>query len=59
MGVIYCLPTSEEANATKSAHDSPGADEEATILLTQDSLGEERRADATNDDSLTATALFC
>jgi hypothetical protein len=56
MGGIYCLPISEEANAAAAALDSPGV-VEALTLFTPDDLGEERRADAVNEESLTATAL--
>jgi len=58
MGGIYCLPTSKDINAAATAHERPGADEEALTLFTQDIFEEERQADAANDDSLTATALF-
>ena len=57
MGGIFCLPSSEDNPAATAAHDRPGA-EGASFLFTQDSLGEERRADAADDDSLTGTALF-
>ncbi len=57
MGGIFCLPTSEDTPAAAAAHDRPGA-EGASYLFTQDSLGDERRANATDNDSLMGTALF-
>jgi hypothetical protein len=56
MGGIYCLPTTEDTPATAAARNLQGA-AGASLLLTQDGFGEERRADAT-DNKLTATALF-
>jgi hypothetical protein len=41
-----------------AAHNCSGA-EGAPSHFTQDSLGEERHANTTNDDSLTAMAIFC
>jgi hypothetical protein len=58
MGGLYCLPTLEDIPVTAAAHDSQGATG-APLLLTQDRLGGDRRADAANKDALTATALFC
>jgi hypothetical protein len=57
MGGIYCLPTTEDTPAAAAARDLQGA-AGASLLLTQDGLEEERRADAA-DDKLRATALFC
>jgi hypothetical protein len=57
MGGIYCLPTTEDTPPTAAARDLQGP-AGASLLLTQDGLGEEHRADAA-DDELTATALFC
>jgi hypothetical protein len=58
MGGLYCLPTSEDIPATMAAHDQQGA-VGAPLLLTQDRLGGDCRADAADEDALMATALFC
>ncbi len=51
------MPTTEDTPAAAAARDLQGA-AGTSLLLTQDSFGEERRANAA-DDKLTATALFC
>ena len=55
----HLLPTHIRGHPTAAAaHDRSGV-KGAPSLFTQDSLGEEGRADAADDDSLTAMALFC